>query len=425
MEVDGLIRGVRGCFEQIADHRASNCQYKLWSNLMGGFAIFHQKDPSLLAFREQLAVRRENLARIYSLEKIPEDTGFRKCLDGVDPALLRPAFAYLLNAAQVGGVLARKRALGGKLLVSFDGTGYFSSASVCCPHCLTKEHRNGSTTYHHQLLGAVVVHPEEATVLPVFAEAIANSDGATKNDCERNALKRLLPQVRQMLENEEIVALLDGLYADAPTIRALAKANMDYFITLKEGYVLVQTDRLRQRGELQSKTLTVGRKKQHFRWKNGLILNGANQDIHVNYFEIEEIDLKTGKTTYKNTWITNLEITKDNIQNFAQAARSRWKIENETFNTLKNQGFHLEHNYGHGAKFLSTVFALLMLLAFSVDQLAQAADPHFIKARAAFKTNKGFFKRVNSVFDLIPSMSMNAIFRFIAGEVSIQITQIE
>ena len=33
-----------------------------------------------------------------------------------------------------------------------------------------------------------------------------------------------------------------------------------------------------------------------------------------------------------------------------RGGRARWKIENETFNTLKNQGYHFEHNYGHGKK---------------------------------------------------------------------------
>ena len=38
--------------------------------------------------------------------------------------------------------------------------------------------------------------------------------------------------------------------------------------------------------------------------------------------------------------------------------RARWKIENETFNTLKNQGYHFEHNYGHGEQHLSVVFVM-------------------------------------------------------------------
>ena len=48
--------------------------------------------------------------------------------------------------------------------------------------------------------------------------------------------------------------------------------------------------------------------------------------------------------------------------------RARWKIENETFNTLKNQGHEFEHNYGHGYKNLSVTLAYLMMLAFLVDQ---------------------------------------------------------
>src|SRR5260370_11733147 len=54
-----------------------------------------------------------------------------------------------------------------------------------------------------------------------------------------------------------------------------------------------------------------------------------------------------------------------------RAGRARWKIENETFNTLKNQGYHFEHNYGHGEQNLSVVFAMLMMLAFLVDQTQQ------------------------------------------------------
>ena len=55
------------------------------------------------------------------------------------------------------------------------------------------------------------------------------------------------------------------------------------------------------------------------------------------------------------------------------AAEHALKIENETFNTLKNQGYNFEHNYGHGDENLSVVFAMLMMLAFLVDQAQQLA----------------------------------------------------
>ena len=52
-------------------------------------------------------------------------------------------------------------------------------------------------------------------------------------------------------------------------------------------------------------------------------------------------------------------------------ARTRWRVENEAFNTLKNQGYEFERNYGHGKQFLSSTLAGLMMLAFLVDQIQE------------------------------------------------------
>jgi hypothetical protein len=125
-------------------------------------------------------------------------------------------FTYLSK----NGLLENRRYLDGHLLVSVDGTGTYSSNKIGCSHCLTKNRKNGTTEYHHQLLAASVVTPKLKTVFPVYGEAITRQDGATKNDCERNACKRLLPQLRSILGDEKIIILLDALYADGPTIRA-------------------------------------------------------------------------------------------------------------------------------------------------------------------------------------------------------------
>jgi hypothetical protein len=54
-----------------------------------------------------------------------------------------------------------------------------------------------------------------------------------------------------------------------------------------------------------------------------------------------------------------------------QGGRGRWKSDNETLNTLKNQGDNFEHNDGHGEQHLSVVFAMVMMRAFVVDQTQQ------------------------------------------------------
>jgi hypothetical protein len=93
-----------------------------------------------------------------------------------------------------------------------------------------------------------------------------------------------------------------------------------------------------------------------------------------------------------------LTITEENVFQFMRGARARWKIENETFNTLKNQGYHFDHNFGLGKKHLSEVFVLLMMLAFLVDQIQQLCCPLFQVALKRFRTKRSFWEKVRSKF---------------------------
>ena len=111
------------------------------------------------------------------------------------------------------------------------------------------------------------------------------------------------------------------------------------------------------------------------RWINNVPLNESNEQLRVNFFECIETNPKGKKQTF--TWVTNFQASKENIYELVCGARARWKIENETFNTLKNQGYQFEHNYGHGYKNLSTVMGYLMMLAFLIDQIQQLCCPLF------------------------------------------------
>ena len=147
-----------------------------------------------------------------------------------------------------------------------------------------------------------------------------------------------------------------------------------------------------------------------------MILNGQNQDLLVNYLEYIEVDPQSSQIVFFSSWITDVLINEQNAPELVNVARSRWKIENETFNTLKNQGYHLEHNYGHGKKYLATNFAILTFLAFLVDQMAQYLDQTFQKALEVCQSKKALWEKVRQVFDLLPALSMNAIYRFYCPE---------
>jgi hypothetical protein len=221
---------------------------------------------------------------------------------------------------------------------------------------MVKNHRNGKQPFYHQLLGAVAMHPEQSTVFPVACEAIVKQDSSIKNDCELNASKRILPQIRQTLFEEQIIAVFDALYINGPHIKALLDEDIRYIIGTKgQTYVDIQVERLRKTKDLQELQWDTSDTICKAYFTNGLILNGQHQDVLTNYFECTETQKRTGEQVFFSTWVTDITITADNIQELVSVGRARWKIEHETFNTLKNQGYHLEHNYGHGKKNLQLI----------------------------------------------------------------------
>lgn len=155
-------------------------------------------------------------------------------------------------------------------------------------------------------------------------------------------------------------------------------------------------------------------------WVRDLALNPDHQDIKVTLIHCTELDQKTGKTKIVD-FITDLNVTKHNVLECVQLGRSRWKIENETFNTLKNQGYHFEHNFGHGKHHLASNFAQLMMLAFLFDQIQQHTDTDFKMALLKTKTKKKLWQQVRAIFTWIPVSSMQTILQLIANKQQVKI----
>ena len=140
-----------------------------------------------------------------------------------------------------------------------------------------------------------------------------------------------------------------------------------------------------------------------FRFVNDMPLNGSRKDVRVNFIEYWEV----GQTQVQHfSWVTDLRVNRRNVYKLMRGGRARWKIENETFNTLKNQGYNFEHNYGHGEKNLSVVFAMLMLLAFLVDQTQQLCCNLFRAVWAKLGSKRQLWESMRSLFYTyaLPSM---------------------
>ncbi len=146
--------------------------------------------------------------------------------------------------------------------------------------------------------------------------------------------------------------------------------------------------------------------------------------IEVNMVWYEERDGATDELLKKNCFITDIDLHKQSVKEVVKVGRSRWKIENETFNTLKNQGYNFTHNYGHGKEHLSTVFCILMMLAFTIDQIAQACDKYFKRAWRVRGSKKSLWEKVRQYFDFVVVKSMETIYKLISKDIKLKIEQI-
>ena len=410
-------------FAQLQDHQRANSSYELADVLRSAFAMFSLKSPSLLAFKELTKQEEKNLKAIYHLQSVPSDTQMRTTLDPLSPAPLRTLFAKLFNKLSEAGVIKEYEYWKGQLVISIDGVEHFCSTKVHCNHCTTRTHRNGETSYHHSGLAAVVVHPDQEDVFTLDFEPILNADGSKKNDCERNAAKRLCQDLHERYPDLKPILVEDALYANAPHIRQITGYGWFFVLNVKpDSHESLERQFAGRRSSGQVKELRITDPqgiKHYFAWTNDLCLCESAVNVSVNYLLYEQTD-KKGKVT-RWTWITNIPLNARSVEPVMRAGRARWKIENETFNTLKNQGYNFEHNYGHGKQNLATILALLMFLAFTVDQMIQRCWRVFRQVRGGLRTKAKLWDMVRSLFKVQPFPTMDALYRQIADLYDIQL----
>ena len=139
-------------------------------------------------------------------------------------------------------------------------------------------------------------------------------------------------------------------------------------------------------GELASQTMYV----------ENLPLNKSHDDLRVNFLQHDEFAPDSGDVSNRFGWVCDLSISRPLLYRYSTAGRSRWRVENETFNTLKNQGYQYEHNFGHGQENLCTVLMLLMFLALTIDQIQQACCPVFIAVWEKLRSKRNLWDHLRS-----------------------------
>ena len=362
---------------------------------LSAFAMFFMQSASFLSFQRKLEKGhgRSNCQTLFGIEKIPSDNYIRDMLDGADPALLAPCFG---DTERLLLELAMREAfgrLGGRTLIALDGTEYFCSQKIACPHCQTRKRSNGKIESYHSMLAATVVAPGHSKVVPLAPEFIAKQDGAEKQDCERNAVQRWLDKHGARLKPLRPVYLADDLFACQSVVKRLVETGDDFIFICKETSHKALYDFI-DGAELERHEVKVrkgkSRETHRYRFVDNVPLRDGKDAALVNWIGFEILGAK-GEVKYKTAFVTSLPVAKSNVAEAAACGRARWKIENESFNVLKNNGYELEHNFGHGENYLAMTLAALNILAFAWHTVLDILEPPWKRAREAAETRKGFF----------------------------------
>ncbi len=393
---------LRECFARMPDRRRGrNRQYAMQDIGMAALSVFLMQSPSFLAHQRALAEQRgrSNAHTLFGLDRIPCDNQIRQLLDGVGPEHFDGLFHGIVEDLQAHGGLEPMRRLDGRVLVALDGTQYFRSRKIHCPRCSTRKRNDGATEYFHQMLGATLVAPGHAQTLPLPPAFVRPQDGVGKQDCERQAVKRWLQRHGPRCAPLRPVCLGDDLYACQPVCQAMLDSGGDFLLTCKPDshktlYEFIDGADL---PTLRTESGRGSRRRvHHYRWMADLPLRDGDDALRVNWLAIT-VARPDGAVTHRNAFVTNLDVNRDNVAELAACGRTRWKIENETFNVLKRHGYHLEHNFGHGKDTLASVLVVLNLLAFALHAACDLTETLWQQARQRLGARARLFEHLRSI----------------------------
>nr|QNO43865.1 hypothetical protein OABAIJIO_00004 [Methanosarcinales archaeon ANME-2c ERB4] len=318
-------------------------------------------------------------------------------------ARLFPVFDMIFEIFKKNGYLDSFRSINRNLLIALDGTRYFSSKKIHCNNCSVTNHRDGTITYYHSVITPVIVAPGQKHAILLCPEFITPQDGYEKQDSEITAAKRWIHKYAGKYAVRLITILGDDLYSRQPFCEELLELGFHFILVCKrESHKTLYkwVDLLESTGDLHvfTKKVQNGRKTEihTYRYANKLPIRDTDDALMVNWCELTICD-EGGDILYKNSFITDHEITAGNVTSIVRSGRARWKIENENNNTLKTKGYNLEHNYGHGNEHLSTLLATLNILAFLIHTLMEFTDEKYRLIRATLPTRKTFFDDVRAL----------------------------
>jgi hypothetical protein len=427
----------------------SNTSVEIRDAALGAFSLFFMQNPSFLDYQSsmQKAKGKNNAQSLFGVYKILSDNHIRKLLDNVHPNYVFPMFSFIFDGLCSSGHIDQFRSYNDNLLIALDGTQYHSSQAIHCDSC-SQTRQNGSITYSHSVVTPVIVKPGNNKVIALIPEFITPQDGHHKQDCENAAAKRWIRTYGPKLKELGTTLTGDDLYCKQPLCELMLDEGLDFILVCKEDShktIYDYVEFLKEDIQTIVKRRWTGKHYEidTYRFLNGLPLRDSKDALDVNWCEListvevdeeEESEDKVegaretktkDKVIYKNAFATNFEITKKNVKEIVADGRGRWKVENENNNVLKTKGYHLEHNFGHGKKNLSTLLLTFNILAFLVHTVLDMMDKKYQLIRRELPSRMTFFSDLRALTRYIYFDSWDELMNFMLRGLEVKLKVLE
>ena len=328
-------------------------------------AIFYISSMRKSSEELNLAIAIENIGKLcgQELDELPYWETINHYLKRIDPAELQTVVQKMVYGLIRSRAFENARIRNKYWQVIIDATQIFSSRKPLNGNYTFKIHNKGKETeyieYCYYVLEAKIVLRDNI-VVSIMSEFIENKDFEyKKQDCERNASIRLMERLKKAFPRLPICICGDSLYACEGFFRRSLEYGWHYLVRFKEGSIpTVQ-------GEFESL-----RKIQ----KNEFNRSGQCYDFVT---DIDYRGISLNFVHYSNNskeifnFLTDLSITKKNIEMTVFYGRRRWSIENHGFNAQKNHGFYMEHLFSHNCKAMKNHYYLIQL-AHMISQIWDA-----------------------------------------------------
>ena len=316
----------------------------------------------------------ENIGKIIKeeLRKIPDAEIYTNVFSKVEKEEIEK-FQYKINYQMIRNKIYEGSKILGKYNLVLDATR-FQKAHYEISEEWLKETKDGNTTWYLSMLELKLVANNMA--ISLMNEMIKNEDKKKENeteeeiknksieelkqDCELNASKRMLPRFRKIYPRLPVRIIADSLYPSIGLIELCEKENLEYIFVLKDKRIPTLLAEFLTLVSMSEGNREIKETKEQIvltLWENDIDYKGKK----INVIRQITKDKETGKYS-KWMWITNREITRNNLYKIIYCAKLRDYIENQGFREQKiTSGKDLEHVYSKDIKAIKVIYTIIQI----------------------------------------------------------------